>query len=52
MDNHYFERLELYFTLLDIVKNMKLKVLTKKAVNNLCKIEDNLNKLIGAERIV
>ena len=52
MDNDYLVRIELYFTLIDIVKNMKLKVETQREINGLDKIEKNLTKLVMAERIV
>ena len=45
------KRVELYCVLTDIIKAMKLKVDTKKEINGLTKIENNLNKLLLAEII-
>lgn len=43
------KRVELYCTLIDIVKNMKTKVATKREINGLNKVEKNLNNLMLAE---
>ena len=45
------KRVELYCTLIDIVKAMKLKVNKKRAISKLTKIETNLNELVMAEII-
>lgn len=42
------DKAKLYFTLIDIVKAMKLRVKTAKEINGLTRIENNLNKLVMA----
>ena len=45
------KRVELYCTLIDIIKALKLKVATRKEINGLGKVEKNLNNLMLAEII-
>lgn len=45
------KRVELYCSLIDIVKAMKLKVATKREINGLNKVETNLSNLMLAEII-
>ena len=43
------KRAELYFVLIDIVKELKLKQRTKKAITKLSLLEDSLNRLVSCE---
>lgn len=43
------KRIELYCSLIDIVKAMKLKVATKREIGGLNRVETNLSNLMLAE---
>lgn len=45
------KRVELYFSLIDIVKAMKIKADTKREITGLDKIENNLTRLVLAEKV-
>ena len=45
------KRVELYFSLIDIVKAMKIKADTKREIAGLDKIENNLTRLVLAEKV-
>lgn len=45
------KRVELYWTLIDIVKAMKIKADTKREITGLDRIENNLTKLVLAEKV-
>lgn len=52
MDNNYLVRIELYCVLIDIFKQLKLLVKTKKEVKAIELIERKLNNLMLKQRVI